>query len=497
MRQLRKYIRSDFLPFFMLICFVCMIVGCQVVEETEAEGKTKETEVETEVAVETEEVEEDEEEEIVVYDGEPSLMIDQVYTTEPLMSLTFNGIVEKAKMDELLEKLVEHHLLATFFLDHNQILDNVDIIKSIIEHGHTIELSILNQQDLSELSYEEIYIEAKAGHEVIEEITGSKPRFTRTRPWRQNLDLQLITAQLEMEAVIGHSIRPRDRDLENNEDLAKYIERALSRGGIISLDVTHFPQVIDAIDYIVKEADLIDYTMIPLANLVEIGEERKPFEEIEGHDLIKKNLDYETEEPNLLYAKETDEKVVALTFDDYGSDKTVLDILSILDAHDIQSTFFLKAQNVERNPNLAKVILDYGHEIANHTYAHHRSTELSPEELQDDLIKAHKIITEAIQEKPTMLFRPPFGNIDEESAKVISAVGFNNIAMYDVSSYDWNLEYTLDDVVNRVMDNVKPGSVIVMHILDDIHNINALPIIIEKLQAEGYSFVKMSEWFEE
>lgn len=140
--------------------------------------------------------------------------------------------------------------------------------------------------------------------------------------------------------------------------------------------------------------------------------------------------------------------------------------------------------------------MDRGHEIANHSYAHMRSTKLTPEELQKGLIKAHQIITEAIQEQPTMLFRPPFGNIDDESAKVISAVGFNDIAMYDVSSYDWNADYTVDDVVERTMNGVGPGSVIVMHILDNIHNIDALPIIIDKLQAEGYSFVKMSEWFE-
>ena len=46
------------------------------------------------------------------------------------------------------------------------------------------------------------------------------------------------------------------------------------------------------------------------------------------------------------------------------------------------------------------------------------------------------------------------------------------------------------------MDNVNPGSVIVMHLSDDIKNIDTLPIIIEELESEGYSFTKMSEWFE-
>src|SRR5699024_8834783 len=185
---------------------------------------------------------------------------------------------------------------------------------------------------------------------------------TRTKPWKENHDLQLITAQLNMEAVVGHSIRPRDSDLEDQEALARYFERALSRGGIISLDTTDYPQILDSIDYIVEEASQIDYSIIPLADLVDIGQTRKAFEEIEGHDLIKKNLDYENEEPNVFYSKATDEKDVARTFHDYGSDITGLENLQIIDANDIQSTFFLKAKNVERNPNLAKVILDRSEE---------------------------------------------------------------------------------------------------------------------------------------
>lgn len=69
--------------------------------------------------------------------------------------------------------------------------------------------------------------------------------------------------------------------------------------------------------------------------------------------------------------------------------------------------------------------------------------------------------------------------------------------MYNVSSYDWNADYTVEDVVHRTLDGVKPDIVIVMHILDDIHTIEALPNIIEALEVKGYSFVKMSEWFEE
>lgn len=482
------------MPFFLVIFHITS--GCNITEETSIDGAQigKENKIEN---ISEEKSESNLIEKVIEYEGKPSIVLDQVYTTDTVMALTLNGVTEDQKMYNILDELSKTNITATFFLDQKQVQENTKVVKAIVDHGHTIGISVFNQQDLSEKSYEDIYSEVKLSIEMIEKHTGIKPAFTRTKPWGTNKDLELITAQLEMDAVIGHSIRPRSRDLENTKDLSDYFAVSLSRGGIISLDVNDYPQVLDSIHYIVEEANTIDYSIVPLATLVNNGEIRKPFEEIEGHDLIRKNLDYVNEVPNILYSKDTTEKVVALTFDDYGSDKTVLEILNILESHDIQSTFFLKAKNVERNPNLARVILDKGHEIASHSYAHHRSTDITPEELQDDLIKAHKVITEAIQEKPTMLFRPPFGNIDDESAKVMSAVGFKNIAMYDLSSYDWNPDYTVDDVVNRVMNGVKPGSSIVMHILDDINNIESLPIIIDKLKAEGYSFEKMSKWFEE
>lgn len=125
---------------------------------------------------------------------------------------------------------------------------------------------------------------------------------------------------------------------------------------------------------------------------------------------------------------------------------------------------------------------------ASHTHSHHDSTTVTPEELQEDVYHAHKIITEAIQEPPSPYFRPPFGRIDDQGSYAIAAMGYEALGMYDLSSYDWNDEYTEEDVINRVMTRVQPGSVIVMHILDDV---------IESLQAEGYEFVLTSEWLNE
>lgn len=172
-------------------------------------------------------------------------------------------------------------------------------------------------------------------------------------------------------------------------------------------------------------------------------------------------------------------------------------MLDILRKYEIKSTFFLIGSGVEKNPQLAKMIVEEGHEVASHSYYHLDVTKMTPEDLQDDLVKAHRALTYALQEPPLLYFRPAQGIMDERTAKIITAAGIKTIAMYDIASFDWNLEYTAQDIYDRVMSRVGPGKVIVMHILDGTNTVEALPLIIEKLQQDGYSFSKMSTWIEE
>ncbi|MNI62845.1 Peptidoglycan-N-acetylglucosamine deacetylase [compost metagenome] len=142
-------------------------------------------------------------------------------------------------------------------------------------------------------------------------------------------------------------------------------------------------------------------------------------------------------------------------------------------------------------------MVEEGHEVANHSYTHPVVTSLTPEELQEDLVKAHQVITEAIQEQPVMLFRPPTGVVDDTRAKAIAAVGYPEIAMYDVTTLDWDISNSADDIVNKIMEKTENGSVILLHMLDDIHTIEALPRVLEGLKKKGFTFVKMSELIEE
>lgn len=423
------------------------------------------------------------------YDGEPVNTYDVVYTLDEVLTLTFDGILAKEEMAPVLDALDAHQITATFFASPEQLELYPEGAAEITGRGHKFGNHGLYGMNLDALDYEEIHQRIKQTNEDIEEFTGESPKYVHVQN-DENEDVNKIAAQLDMSGVITPV-----SELASSDDEGKNIrnsKKAIARGGVLSLS----PKDADMIPYLAEAVNEVDFSFVSVDELLEIDRGREDFAEIEGSDAIQINTDIWNTPPSLHYQQPTDQREVALTFDDWASEATVLEVLDILDEYGIQSTFYLKTQDVEENPNLARLLIERGHEVANHTHSHPDTTTVTPEELQEDVYHAHQIITEAIQEQPQLYFRPPFGRTNDESAHAIAAMGYEAIGMYDLSSYDWNEDYTEEDVVNRVMTNVQPGSVIVMHILDDIHTPSVLDDVIESLQADGYEFVLTSEWLE-
>ncbi|WP_289138482.1 polysaccharide deacetylase family protein [uncultured Brevibacillus sp.] len=461
----------------VIMMAVGLLSGCSMFGEKEEASQTVEPPVEK----------------ITRYTGEMSKVIPYVYTARKELSLTFNGMGDPKMMAQILNELDANHIKATFFLPGMRVAEEPNIARDILARGHDIQNNTLNQLDMKKLSYEQIYKEIQLSNEVIKKETGVEPRFVRTKSGDYTDDVRLAAAHLGMAGVVTYNINPKDRDMKDAKAIGDYVTRYISRGGIVSLNTDINPEVIPSIKLIAKAAEDIGYKFIPLSELVKNGGERKPLEQIPGYDAVKVNPNYQNARYKLVYKAETNKKQVALTFDDWGSDKTVTKILDILAEHDVKATFFLRAAGVENNPNLARAMVEGGHDVANHSYSHPVVTTLTPEELQKDLVKAHQVITEAIQQQPVMLFRPPTGVVDDQTGKVIAGVGYHDIAMYDVTTLDWDNKNKASDIVNGIMTKTENGSVILLHMLDDIHTIEALPIALEGLKKKGYTFVKMAD----
>lgn len=430
---------------------------------------------------------------ITRYSGEKSKDVSYVYTTKRELSLTFNGMGEDETMLELLDELDKYQIKATFFLPGMRVAEEPDIAKEIVSRGHEIANNTLNGRDMLQLSYEDIYKEIQLSNEIIKKETGVTPKFMRTRSGNYNDDVRLAAAQCGINAVVSYSLNLQAWHSENVDEVNLYVKRHVVRGGVIALNTQGNSQAVRTIPLIAQAAADVKYKLVTLSKLMEDGKERKPLESIDGYDAARMNENFEHTEYDLIKKADTTNKVIALTFDDWGSDFTITPILDILEKYNIKATFFLRANGVEKNPNLAKAIAEAGHDIANHTYTHPVITKLNPQQIQEQVVKAHQIITEAIQEKPTMLFRPPTGALDEKTARIVAATGYHTIAMYDVTTFDWDTRNKAKDIVRIINRDTVSGSIILLHMLDGLGTIEALPVVIETLHHKGYTFITMTD----
>ncbi|WP_052345742.1 polysaccharide deacetylase family protein [Paucisalibacillus sp. EB02] len=415
--------------------------------------------------------------------------MNQIYTTEKKMALTFNGMADKETMIDLLNELDRFGIKATFFLPGMRVAEEPELASEILDRGHMIQNNTLNHVLPDKLDYESAYVELYLANKVFQEHLDIVPEYVRSRSGDSSLSLEEASAQLGMR-VVSNTINPRDSQMQSAEEIATYIKRFSTRGAIIQLNTYTNPEVIRAIELIYEDAVASGYTLTTLEE-VKLGNYLVE-DTINTNNLVV-NRAYEDTEPVIIEKFSTTKKEIALTFDDWASDETISAVLDILNDYQIQSTFFLIGNGVEKNPQLARLIVEQGHEVASHSYNHKVVVSMNPEELQEDLVKNDEILSYALQEKPLNMFRPAQGIMDDETANVITATGVEYIVLYDVASLDWNLSLTEEEVFNRVIEKTGPGSIINMHILDESHTVQLLPKIIEHLQQQGYVFRKISE----
>ncbi|WP_226670657.1 polysaccharide deacetylase family protein [Metabacillus litoralis] len=192
----------------------------------------------------------------------------------------------------------------------------------------------------------------------------------------------------------------------------------------------------------------------------------------------------------LTYQVQTENKVLALTFDD-GPTKNVDQILPLLDKYEAKATFFLIGNDIEKYPEEAKKVVEAGHQIGNHTYSHKRMVLKSPAFIKEEIEKTDELIRKSGY-KDEIDFRPPYGK------KLVGLPYYLN--KHNRETIMWSLEpdtyYTsADEKVDYVMDNIKPGSIILLHPMYDQTGeaMEAIEDILSELTNDGYKFVTVDE----
>jgi peptidoglycan/xylan/chitin deacetylase (PgdA/CDA1 family) len=192
-----------------------------------------------------------------------------------------------------------------------------------------------------------------------------------------------------------------------------------------------------------------------------------------------------------VYSKgSTSSKMVAFTFDDGDPLSDIAPVLSILKANGIKATFFFTGEMAAKYPDSIRAIYNGGHEIGNHSYYHTDFTTLSYSGMQNELSRTDNVISGIIGKTTKPLFRPSYGSYNSAVLQAAGDAGYTKTIMWTIDSQDYN-GLSAGQIYTRVINNVTPGAIILMHTGDN-NSVYALQDIINTLRSWGYGFTTVS-----
>ena len=193
----------------------------------------------------------------------------------------------------------------------------------------------------------------------------------------------------------------------------------------------------------------------------------------------------------------TDEQVVALTFDDGPHPPYTDRLLDVLAKHNVKATFFMIGDRVERHPETVYRAIAEGHQIGNHSYSHPLLGFLPPKSVQREIERTDKLLRQ-IGVTGELVFRAPVLTRFLPVAWVLAKGDRAHISC-NVWSWDWTTQNP-DKITRTVLRKVKPGSIIVLHDgkaenekANRWGTVEATDRIITALKRDGYRFVRLSD----
>lgn len=190
--------------------------------------------------------------------------------------------------------------------------------------------------------------------------------------------------------------------------------------------------------------------------------------------------------PQLQWGVNNEDNTLFLTFDDGPIPEVTPWVLEQLEAHDAKATFFCVGENVEKYPDIYQMVIDAGHTTGSHTYNHLNGWTTDNVTYFNNVRKGSKLVGSG-------LFRPPYGRLKRKQMQFLSR--HYQIIMWDILSGDFDQELEAEACYYNVINNAKPGSIIVFHdSLKSEKNLRyALPRVLDYFSKRGFKFKSLKE----
>lgn len=209
---------------------------------------------------------------------------------------------------------------------------------------------------------------------------------------------------------------------------------------------------------------------------------------------LHSNMEYWVKNHLVITRVQTNEKTVALTFDDGPDPATTPAVLENLAKHDVKATFFVVGQRSQAHPQLLKSISAAGHELGNHSYSHPDFNRISGPEIRTEITQTNKIIEKITGQQP-VLFRPPGGYLSNEMIRITQEEKVK-VAYWswETDSKDWRNNNS-KSIADYVTSHIAPGQIIILHDggKNGLITARAVDLMITQIKEKGYRFVPMGE----
>ncbi len=188
--------------------------------------------------------------------------------------------------------------------------------------------------------------------------------------------------------------------------------------------------------------------------------------------------------PSATWNLSTGKKNIYLTFDDGPLPGITPFVLETLKQYNAKATFFCVGENVQRNEDLFRRVIEEGHAAGNHTFSHLNGWKTSTPAYLADVEACRKLV-------PSALFRPPYGKLRPAQYKALMKK--YRIVMWNVLSRDYDSNVSAERCLENVIENAGNGSIIVFH--DNYKSEKSLryvlPRVLEHFSGKGFGFGKI------
>ena len=195
--------------------------------------------------------------------------------------------------------------------------------------------------------------------------------------------------------------------------------------------------------------------------------------------------------PSLVWNINTKQKVIYLTFDDGPTPEITEWTLNTLDKYNAKATFFCIGNNIDKYPQIFKLIIEKGHTIGNHTNNHLKGWKTKTIDYLENINIAQAQI-DKFSRSNQLFFRPPYGRIKPKQIKEISKLNYR-IIMWNILSKDWDKTISNEECLDNVIKKTKSGDIVVFH--DSVKASNnlkyVLPQMLDYFTEKGFEFKRI------